>query len=251
MARSRGSTTVGTFSFPLSPLLPSGWASSLGPLSACLVPWRPAWSMVHVCKMGLMMPAPETFVRVKWDTADKEPDKAPAAGSIKSVSQYPTHSREIFVFIISIIWPPWGHQCPVEKLDIVLIVGTQESELPGGERSIKGDTDTVSGAKEWAFIRVSVCHHPPRCDTHTSSLPVYPAAILPPALVPGYPVWTVRAAQREDGWPSPAAHLMILWALRTLVTRCLRIPLWTTTPSSWHHKYYESYMSLPHIQCQL
>ena len=190
--------------------------------------------------MGLITPASQGFISVKWDTADKAPKTAPAAGSIKNLTLYPDHGRVIFVLIISIIWPPWGHQCPVEKLGIILIVGLQENELPGDERSIKGDTDTVSETRcKGVSLHHGFCMSSPSTLQHSRPFcPSSPPAILPPALVPWYPVSTVRAAQREDGWPSPGAHLMILWALHTLVSQCLRIPLQTTAPSSQHHKFY-------------
>lgn len=111
-----------------------------------------------------------------------------AARSLKSLIQY-QHTVEVFSCLYNNHLPSWGQQCPVEKVDTVLILGFQESTLCSDEHGIKGNSDMVSEAPcrsepslwlrhspspgETLLSRVSPClsptHYPPRTPS-TSSL---------------------------------------------------------------------------------
>lgn len=113
-----------------------------------------------------------------------------AARSLKSLIQY-QHTVEVFLCLYNNHLPSWGQQCPVEKVDTVLILGFQESTLCSDEHGIKGNSDVVSEApcrsepSSWLRIsfslswretlpsRVTSClsptHSPPRTPS-TSSL---------------------------------------------------------------------------------
>ena len=68
-----------------------------------------------------------------------------AARSLKSLIQY-QHTVEVFSCLYNNHLPSWGQQCPVEKVDTVLILGFQESTLCSDEHGIKGNSDVVSEA---------------------------------------------------------------------------------------------------------
>lgn len=158
--------------------------------------------MVYVYKMGLVIPATQGLISVKCDTADKQPNTAPAAGLVKNLTHY-QHMTEVVLFVVTIIRSSWSLQGPVEKLDIVLIAGLQENVFSCDEHSIKENGGIISEA---LCKRVSI-HHGFCLSLPSAPLPLLSwvtPSVLPPHLVLITVLTEHGNSNTERGWRFPS-----------------------------------------------